>query len=147
MLAVFTNSEGLVLVAERADASGSWQFPQGGIDPGESPEDAVAREMMEELGCAAFTVVGRSEGPVRYHFPPEMKGGIAKDFRGQDQIWFHLRFEAGQGPDLARATDKEFVATAWVTPGEAVRRAVSFKKDAYRIGLAALGIAFDEAGR
>ncbi len=143
ILAVFSDANGRVLVAERTQPHPSWQFPQGGIDPGETAAEALRREMREEIGCDDFTVLGQSPEPIRYTFPPGMTAPIAKQFRGQDQVWFHVRFAAGAGPDLAKATDREFSATAWVTPTEAVERVVVFKKDAYKLGLAALGIPFD----
>ncbi len=139
VLAVFTNSAGEVLVAERKDRPGSWQFPQGGIDPGESPEVALKREMGEELGCEEFEILARAPDGIRYDFPVGRKGPHA-GYCGQEQVWFLMRFAAGCGPDLMRATHDEFVETAWVTPAEALRRIISFKRDAYRAGLTALGL-------
>jgi len=140
VLAVFSNERGEVLVGERALPRGAWQFPQGGIDPGEAPDEALRREMSEEIGCADFDVLARSAAGIRYHFPPDSTAPVAKQFRGQDQIWFHLRFRGGAGPDLEKARDREFIATAWVTPEEALRRVVAFKKAAYVQGLAELGL-------
>lgn len=119
---------------------GSWQFPQGGIDTGESAESAVKREILEEIGMADSVIVGRSESPIRYDFPANVSGPLANKFKGQDQIWFHLRLVAGHEPSLARASDKEFRALAWVTVAEALRRVVPFKFEAYRHGLMALGL-------
>jgi putative (di)nucleoside polyphosphate hydrolase len=143
VLAVFTNAKNEVLVAERADRTEAWQLPQGGIDPGETAEEALFREMAEEIGCRDFEILRRSETAVRYHFPEGLTTEIAKKFRGQDQIWFLARFPPGAGPDLEKATDREFKAVAWVSPAECLRRAVTFKKDAYREGFAALGLAFE----
>ncbi len=141
MLAVFTNDQGLVLVAERVTPPGAWQFPQGGIEAGEEPEAAVLREMQEELGCspADVEIVKRSTEAVNYHFPVGGTGPLTKKFKGQAQIWFHLRFKHGAKPDLTKASDKEFAAVEWVTTTEAMRRIVDFKKDAYRRGFAELG--------
>jgi putative (di)nucleoside polyphosphate hydrolase len=138
VLAVFTNERGEVLVAERAEPRGAWQFPQGGIDAGETPEDAVRREMHEELGSRDLLVVGRAPEAVTYDFPPDARGPLVGKFRGQAQVWFHLRFAPGGGPDLARASDREFVAVEWVSVGEALRRCVAFKRQAYVRGLTLL---------
>jgi len=140
VLAVFTNQGGQVLVAERVHPSSSWQFPQGGIDPGETPELAVQREMHEELGVKRVVIVGRTAGTIRYYFPAGLQTEIAKKYRGQDQVWFHLQLPTGEVPDLAKASDKEFQALAWVSPEEALRLVVDFKRGAYEQGLAALGI-------
>ena len=45
------NDQKEILVGRRLDhPSGFWQMPQGGIDKNEIPEEAVWREMMEEIG-------------------------------------------------------------------------------------------------
>jgi putative (di)nucleoside polyphosphate hydrolase len=150
VLAVFTKQVGattLVLVCEREEPRGAWQFPQGGIEAGEDPAAALAREMREEIGCTAFAVERRLAERVRYRYPADVaaaKQSPKRGFAGQEQVWFRARFAAAAGPDLAAATDREFVAFEWVTPAEALRRAVPFKKDAYRAGLSGLG--FDLEG-
>ena len=140
VLAVISNSEGLVLVGERIEPPGSWQFPQGGIDEGETAEVAVKREVQEEIGVSEFFVLGRSAGPIRYDFPPEVSGPLAKKYKGQDQVWFHLRLAPGHEPSLAKASDREFSKLTWVTVHEALNRVVSFKREAYKEGLQALGL-------
>jgi len=140
VLAVFTNRDGLVLVAERTQPTNSWQFPQGGIDPGETPEIAVRREMREELGVKHVDIIGRTAGAIRYFFPAGLQTEIAKKYRGQDQVWFHLQLPVNEVPDLAQATDKEFQAIDWVSPLEALNRVVAFKREAYQQGLTELGL-------
>ncbi len=147
VLAVFTNDRGQVLVAERATLKGAWQFPQGGIEPGESPAVAVVREMKEELGLEAheIEILRQAAKSVRYVWPPGFEGAYSKRFKGQDQIWFLLRLRGEARPDLALATDKEFVSTDWVSPKEALERIIGFKRDAYVAGLNELGVRVDES--
>lgn len=142
VLAVFANERNQVLVAERASPRGAWQFPQGGIEPGESPEAAVVREMKEELGLEPheLEIVRRAANGVRYEWPGGIKGPYGEKFKGQEQIWFLLRLAPGARPDLARATDHEFVSTEWVSPKEALGRIIDFKRDAYVAGLRELGL-------
>ncbi len=142
VLAVFTNDRGLVLVAERVTPKGAWQFPQGGIEAGESPEVAVIREMKEELGLEAheIEIVRQAGKGIRYVWPGGFKGAYSKRFKGQDQIWFLLRLRGAAQPDLALATDKEFVSTEWVSPKEALERIIEFKREAYVAGLEELGV-------
>lgn len=147
MLAVFTNERNLVLVAERATPRGAWQFPQGGIEPGESPEVAIHREMKEELGLepGEIEILRKARKGIRYVWPGEReKGPYGNKYKGQNQIWFLLRLSAGARPNLDLATDKEFVSTEWVSPKEALRRIIDFKRDAYVAGLAELGMFVDE---
>lgn len=145
VIAVFTNGDGRVLVAERSDAPGQWQLPQGGVDPGESPEQALRREMAEELGTDQFRILARGERPICYDFPPDLQAGIAKRFRGQKQQWFHVAFAEGARPDLERAEDDEFRDVAWVPVQDVVEAIIDFKKDAYREGLRMLGFSVGKA--
>ena len=140
VLGVLSNAAGEVLVAERAEPRGSWQFPQGGIDAGESPEEALRREIFEELGLSEFTIISRAKETVRYEFPTEFASNIAKKFRGQEQVWFHIQCRFGALPDLSKATDKEFVALEWIRVQEVLNRIVGFKRNAYQTGLQLLGL-------
>lgn len=140
VLGVISNERGEVLIAERSEPRGAWQFPQGGIDPGESPEVAIKREIFEELAISTIQIISRAREPVRYEFPPNMAGSIARKYRGQEQIWFHLRCDPSISPDLENAIDKEFVAYTWVSVQEALSRIVDFKKSAYKRGLELLGL-------
>ena len=94
---------GLVLVARRADLpnaeapAGGWQLPQGGIDEGEDPRQAVLRELAEEIGTDRAEVIGEHDAWLTYDLPPELVGVALKGrFRGQRQRWFALRF-TGRG--------------------------------------------------
>ncbi len=122
--AVLMRADGRVLVAERINQPGSWQFPQGGVDKGEGLEEAMWRELGEELGLKQPRSVCRvlGHGPeVRYDFPKGMKAKIAKKYAGQAQTLFVLGFD-GQDSDFDLNADKhpEFQALRWVTPRQAV---------------------------
>ena len=138
VIAVFSNSDKRVLVGERRDNPGSWQFPQGGIEPGESAVLALYREMEEELGCGDFQIITTLRDPVRYEFPADLCSPLKKKYLGQSQTWFLVRFKRGAGPDLAKA-DREFRAFEWIEPQEALLRIVEFKRAAYQKGMRGLG--------
>lgn len=138
VIAVFTNDRSEVLVGERGDHAGAYQLPQGGIEPGESAVNALFREMEEELGCSAFSIVASATNPIRYRFPPELTTKIARKYCGQSQQWFLTKFHEGSGPDLAKA-DKEFRAFAWWPAQRVVDEIVDWKRAAYREGFKALG--------
>ena len=95
VLAVFLRSDGKVLLGMRSDI-GCWQFPQGGVDPGENAEQALYREMQEELGCSDFSILKRSSDEIRYDFPETIKAKIAKKYKGQQQQWFLCRYDEGK---------------------------------------------------
>jgi putative (di)nucleoside polyphosphate hydrolase len=128
------NREGLVLVGHRVDTkSDAWQMPQGGIDDGEEPEQALWRELKEEVGTDKATVLARARDWMPYDFPLDLQPTLWDGrFRGQTQMWFLLRF-TGADADLALDTHKrEFTHTKWVPAGELPGLAVGFKRESYR---------------
>jgi putative (di)nucleoside polyphosphate hydrolase len=134
IVAVLRNQEGLLLLCERADHPGAWQFPQGGIEPGESPGQAFLRELEEELGNGACRVLREGDSWARYEWPQPGRDGKL----GQEQRWFLGEFVRG-APELGKS-DGSFRAWKWVSVGEALAAVVDWKRPAYRVGLASIGI-------
>lgn len=133
---VLFSREGLVWLGRRSGFSGEhvWQFPQGGVDPGEDWEAAAFRELHEETGVRSAVIVGRTEDWIVYDFPTDSRGRKAmRGFAGQKQKWFALRFEGEDSEvDLRVHHEPEFDAWRWA-PLDAVQDlVVPFKKDAYR---------------
>jgi putative (di)nucleoside polyphosphate hydrolase len=139
VVAVIKDERGQVLAGERTDAKGAWQLPQGGIDPGESAEEALFRELREEIGTDALHIIRRLPEQVRYDFPPGMDSGPARNYRGQQQTWFLLQLLPEGRPDLAQS-DGEFQDIKWAQPQDLVGGIVPWKREAYRAGLQALGL-------
>ena len=117
----------------------SWQFPQGGIKYGESPEQAMLRELHEEVGLQPehVRILARTRDWLRYEVPDHF---IRKDarghYRGQKQIWFLLRL-MGRDSDLdLRATDHpEFDAWRWNEYWVPLDLVIEFKRDVYQMAL------------
>jgi putative (di)nucleoside polyphosphate hydrolase len=139
--AVLFNRDSLVLVARRADLpnaeapAGGWQLPQGGIDEGEDPRQAVLRELGEEIGTDRAEVIGEHDAWLTYDLPPELVGVALKGrYRGQRQRWFALRF-IGQDSDIRLDLDPhpEFDAWRWARLAELPELAVAFKRPIYEI--------------
>lgn len=139
VVGVFINNTGKVLVGERSDAPGNWQFPQGGVEAGERPEQAILREMTEELGASSIEIIKTASETCRYDFPADLNTKIAHSYRGQEQTWFLLRFQNGFEP-TAVAGDGEFRAFKWTTPDLALDKIIGWKKDCYSSGLKLLGL-------
>jgi putative (di)nucleoside polyphosphate hydrolase len=122
--AVLHRGDGLILIAERIERDGIWQFPQGGVEDGESREQAMWRELGEELGlerprglCELVAV-----GPeTRYYFPQNADWAMADRYRGQQQTLFLVDY---YGSDdhirLDRHDRPEFRRYRWVSPTEAL---------------------------
>jgi putative (di)nucleoside polyphosphate hydrolase len=143
--AVLFDARGLVLVARRADLprdvadSSGWQWPQGGIDPGETPREAVLREVAEELGTDRVAILAEHDAWLTYDFPPHLRvGGARQSFRGQRQRWFALRF-LGRDADirLDGHGTPEFDAFRWIPLHAAPALAVAWKRPVYEAVAAA----------
>ena len=128
-----------------------WQFPQGGLDEGEDPQAGILRELAEEIGTNDVELLSRLPEPIRYEFPPEVREWLAGHdpektrYDGQEQIWFLARLRGGSAVIHFEHQPAEFDAFRWVSPAEAVELVVPFKKEAYRLGLAGLGLLPPEA--
>lgn len=139
VVGVFVDPKGHVLVGKRSNSS-AWQFPQGGVDPGESSIEALYREMEEEIGCNQFDIIKEVDEKISYLFPESLKAPIAKKYKGQEQSWFLCQFHKNQKACLEEATDDEFVELKWVKPDWVMQQVIEFKKDAYLNGLKGLDI-------
>ena len=117
----------------------SWQFPQGGIKYGETPEQAMFRELEEEVGLRAehVKIVGRTRDWLRYEVPDRfIKRDIRGHYRGQKQIWFLLRM-VGRDCDvnLRLTAHPEFDAWRWHEYWVPLDVVIEFKRDVYQRAL------------
>lgn len=127
------NPAGLVWVGRRLDQTvEAWQMPQGGIDEGETPEQAALRELEEEIGTASAVIVGESEGWLTYDLPPDLVGVAWKGrYRGQKQKWFALRFTGSDDEIKIDGEHPEFAEWRWVPFDRLIDLIVPFKRDLY----------------
>ncbi len=147
---IICNTGGHVLWGRRCGHDG-WQFPQGGIRHDETPEQALFRELHEEVGLTAahVDVLGRTQDWLRYEIPSELRrrpvashGGGArsgKSFRGQKQMWFLLRLTGCDNDIKLDACHRpEFDAWRWISYWDTLGEIVAFKREVYRSALAEL---------
>lgn len=136
-IVVFDHSH-RVLVCERSDIRGSWQFPQGGIEAGESPEQAAKRELYEETSIKSAVCIKTLTDPARYHFPPKVIQSMQKkgyQNAGQDIYW-SLFFFSGDEKEINLKTETpEFCRYKWVKMHEVLDLIVDFKKEAYAVAV------------
>ncbi len=132
---IISNQAGQVLWARRIGQH-SWQFPQGGINSGETPEQAMYRELYEEVGLKPqdVKIVATSRGWLRYRLPKRLiREGTDPVCIGQKQRWFLLRLTSpSDSVNLAACGHPEFDEWRWVSYWYPVRQVVSFKRDVYR---------------
>jgi putative (di)nucleoside polyphosphate hydrolase len=139
---ILCNDEGRVFWARRAGMR-SWQFPQGGIKCNEAPEEAMYRELHEEVGLRGHQVqvIGRTRDWLRYELPERY---IRKHSHpiciGQRQLWYILRLIGQENSICLDATDRpEFDAWCWVDYWRPLHDVVYFKREVYRRALTELG--------
>jgi|TARA_B110000196_G_C21091828_1_gene637947 putative (di)nucleoside polyphosphate hydrolase len=131
---ILANERGQVLWAKRVGQD-AWQFPQGGIESHESPEEALYRELREEIGLEkdSVEVVGSTKGWLRYRLPKRMLRQNASGFVGQKQKWFLLKMLSDDKTvTFERSKTPEFDLWQWVTYWYPLGQVVSFKQDVYR---------------
>ena len=145
----FRPNVGIILLNQRNQVfwgkrirSHSWQFPQGGIDRGETPEQAMYRELHEEVGLKPehVTIVARTRDWLRYEVPDRFIRRDARGhYKGQKQIWFAYRF-TGQDSEVNLTThgEQEFARWEWCDLDAVIDRVVHFKRDSYRKVIAEL---------
>lgn len=120
----------------------SWQFPQGGIKYGETPVQAMYRELHEEIGLLPehVKVIGRTRDWLRYEVPDKfIRREVRGHYRGQKQIWFLLRM-VGRDCDicLRTTTHPEFDAWRWNSYWVPLDAVIEFKRDVYHLALTEL---------
>jgi putative (di)nucleoside polyphosphate hydrolase len=135
---ILISGSGQVLWAKRIGQQ-AWQFPQGGIKHGETPEDALFRELNEELGLVRehVEVLGVTSDWLRYRLPSRfIRRRRGRVCIGQKQKWFALRLIAEESNVHFDATcDPEFDGWRWVDYWHPLSEVVEFKREVYHRAL------------
>ena len=135
---ILLNDSNKVFWGKRAKQH-SWQFPQGGIKHGETPEQAMYRELYEEVGLQTehVRIVARTREWLRYEVPEQwIRRELRGNYRGQKQIWYLLRL-VGRDTDVClRRSDKpEFDAWRWNDYWIPLESVIEFKREVYERAL------------
>ncbi|MCK5902496.1 MAG: RNA pyrophosphohydrolase [Cocleimonas sp.] len=138
---ILSNCEGDVFWGKRIGQT-SWQFPQGGIDRGETPLEAMYRELQEETGLLSkhVEVIGCTQSWLYYHLPKHMIRHRSKPTCiGQKQRWFLLRLICSDNSvNLQASKMPEFDGWRWVNYSHPVQAVVYFKRHVYERAMAEL---------
>ena len=139
---ILCNEEGRLLLAGRIGSKG-WQFPQGGLMEGESAEEAMYRELKEEVGLDAVDVqiLGSTEDWLKYRLPEKyMRRGSIPLCIGQKQRWFILKLVSSEDNlQLDACETPEFDRWRWVEFWRPVNEVIYFKRRVYARALHELG--------
>lgn len=113
------NKKGKFLVVQKIIYDDDqWDNPGGGIEKGETEENAILRELEEELGSSKFKIVKRLRAVLKYEFPDEIMNSLkyGEYFRGQIKTQFLVEF-FGENDELSIQAD-ELKNIKWITPEE-----------------------------
>ncbi len=135
---ILSHADGRVLWAKRVGQD-AWQFPQGGINRGETPEQALYRELEEELGLKPEHVqcLGVTKGWLSYRLPNRLiRRGRRPMCIGQRQKWFLLRMTGCETMiHFDHCGKPEFDGWRWVDYWQPMNEVISFKREVYRNAL------------
>lgn len=138
----FRANVGIVLIREdrqvflggRTGGRG-WQFPQGGVQQRETPEEALYRELKEEVGLDPHDVklIAGTRSWLRYRLPKQyVRKNSHPPCIGQKQRWFLLKFTGSEDRfDLVSNGEPEFESWRWVDYWTPVREVIYFKRAVY----------------
>jgi putative (di)nucleoside polyphosphate hydrolase len=139
---ILTNDKGQVLWARRIGQN-AWQFPQGGIRLHETPEQAMFRELKEEVGLEEkdVSVIACTRDWLKYRLPKRMiRNNSMPICIGQKQKWYLLKMECKDSRvNLSDSDTPEFDGWQWVSFWYPLEKVVSFKQEVYRQAMAELG--------
>ena len=137
---ILVNSDKKLFWGRRAGGKNAWQFPQGGMQPYETLEEAMYRELKEEIGLAASQVeiLGLTRRWVHYQLPEHLHRKIPnptalqKRYRGQKQRWFLLKLVSDEKNIHFDETEKpEFSGFEWVDYWYPLEKVIYFKRAVY----------------
>ena len=128
------NDQKQLWVGERIDfKSNFWQMPQGGIDRNELPEEAMRRELMEEVGLKEnYEILEETKNWLRYDLPEELVDSVWNGkYFGQEQKWFACKFFGDDNEIKLDCHKPEFKDWKWIEPSRSLDLVVPFKRNLY----------------
>jgi len=120
------------MIARRKGMRRGWQFPQGGIDGDETLEEALKRELREEIGTDEVDIIAEYPDWITYDFPKNAKNPRMYPFKGQRQKYFLVRLKESAKIDLNTYITPEFEEYKFVSGEELFKQVAFFKRKVYR---------------
>lgn len=119
-----------IFIGSRSDIAGAWQFPQGGIDAGEKPQEALLRELSEEIGTSNVEILAEFPEWIRYDFPDTIAPKMYP-YDGQEQKYFLVRLKNRSSINIC-TKEPEFDSFKFVGAKDVLKHISSFKKPIYQ---------------
>jgi len=131
---ILMNDSGRVFLGRRLGHD-AWQFPQGGLNAGETPHEAMYRELKEEVGLDKIDIeiMGYTRRWLKYRLPKQyLRHGTTPLVIGQKQKWYLLRLKSSEQKIRLDLSDSpEFDSWRWVDYDEPVKHVIFFKRQVY----------------
>ena len=127
-LAIIFDNDANVLIVSRVNDPLHWQFPQGGVNENESDEEAIIRELGEELGTTDFTILDKCPEKHTFYFPKRL---IRDENLGQEQTIILLKFNSGT--KSIRVDKRELGGFLWVSQDKIERFLHEYRKPVWHI--------------
>jgi len=118
-----------IFIAQRNDLLDIWQFPQGGIDKGEEVEEALFRELEEEIGTSKAKIIAEYPEWISYDFPEKIAKKM-KPYKGQTQRYYLLKLKKSAVIKLD-TKHPEFIDYKFVSVDDLLNHTAHFKKPIY----------------
>jgi len=118
-----------IFIAQRNDLLDIWQFPQGGIDKGEEVEEALFRELEEEIGTSKAKIIAEYPEWISYDFPEKIAKKM-KPYKGQRQRYYLLKLKKSAVIKLD-TKHPEFIDHKFVSVDDLLNHTAHFKKPIY----------------
>jgi putative (di)nucleoside polyphosphate hydrolase len=133
---IITNEKGELFWGKRTKSQG-WQFPQGGVNPYETLEETMYRELQEEVGLDKndVRILGATKNWLNYKLPPHLQRRKQIPLCiGQKQKWFLLQMNCPDNKICFTSGNErpEFSKWRWVDYWYPLKRVVYFKRGIYR---------------
>ena len=132
---LLVREDGRLLICERIKVKGAWQFPQGGVDEGETLEEALKREVEEEIGLLPESYdILEMKGGYRYVYPSALKKKKKRKgwFDGQEQTYYRCLLHDKKAKICIDREPREFRDTKWIEPGDFnLKWLPEFKREVY----------------
>ncbi|MEA2112319.1 MAG: RNA pyrophosphohydrolase [Campylobacterota bacterium] len=119
-----------IFIAERSDIQGVWQFPQGGIDKGETSKEAMYRELKEEIGTKKVKLLAKYPEWISYDFPAKVSKRM-KPYSGQKQRYYLVRLKKSAKINID-TKDAEFSQFKFVKIDKLFKHITHFKAPIYK---------------
>jgi putative (di)nucleoside polyphosphate hydrolase len=133
---ILMNKQGEVLLGERISNPGAWQFPQGGVEPEQTPEESVYRELEEELGIvrSLLRIITKLQATNEYEFRITPPYAINR-WRGQSQTFWLVQFLGSDQDIRVETAHQEFMSWRWAPLSTVLTEVEEIRQQGYRAAI------------